>query len=515
MFHSPWLKPINFGLIRMIISYILRCQQEVSKMYTFKTKPYDHQLDAFNKSWKSPYHALFMEMGTGKTKVIVDTMGALFENSKITHALVLAPKGVFDNWVQLEIPAHLPERIKRYVVRWQPNFTQKYKEELLKVAVPDRRDENTLNILVMNIEALSTKKGAGAAYRFLELNPNSFMAVDESTTIKNRTAARTKNVLRCGEMAKYRRILTGSPVTKSPMDLYTQCGFLSLDALNFRSYFSFQARYAVMRRRTMGVKNFQEIVSFQRLDELSEKLNAFATRVLKEDCLDLPAKVYVRRKVELTSEQRKLYGQMKELALAQLADGKLATTANVLTQIMRLHQIACGHFQPDEDAPIEPLNNNRLNELLSICEENSGKSIIWATWTHDIKAIEEALTNAYGPDSVASYYGATPQDERQEIVRQFEDVNSPLRFFVGQPSTAGYGITLIAASTVIYYSNSYNLEHRIQSEDRAHRIGQKKSVTYIDLYTPGTIDEKITQALRDKINLAGKVLGEDLVEWLV
>ena len=116
---------------------------------------------------------------------------------------------------------------------------------------------------------------------------------------------------------------------------------------------------------------------------------------------------------------------------------------------------------------------------------------------------------------MASYYGATPQDERQEIVRQFEDVNSPLRFFVGQPSTAGYGITLIAASTVIYYSNSYNLEHRIQSEDRAHRIGQKKSVTYIDLYTPGTIDEKITQALRDKINLAGKVLGEDLVEWLV
>ena len=484
-------------------------------MYSFHTEPYDHQRDAFNASWQLPYHALFMEMGTGKTKVIVDTMGALFEAGELTHALVVAPKGVFDNWVQLEIPAHLPERIKRYVVRWQPNFTKKYKEELLDVAVPARRAKDTLNVLVMNVEALSTTKGAGAALRYLELNPHSIMVVDESTTIKNRTASRTKTVMKCGEKAKYRRILTGSPVTKSPMDLYTQCNFLAAEALNFKSFFSFQHRYAVMRKRTMGQKSFNEIVSFQRLDELSAKLDKFSTRVLKEDCLDLPEKVYVRRKVEMTTEQKKLYGQMKELALAQLGNGKVATTVNVLTQIMRLQQIACGHFQPDDEAPIEPIKNNRLDELLSVCEESSGKSIIWATWTHDINAIKSALSKQYGEDSVATYYGATPQEERQEIVRRFQDPNDPLRFFVGQPSTGGYGITLTAASTVIYFSNSYNLEHRIQSEDRAHRIGQTQSVTYVDLYTPGTIDEKITKALRNKIDLAGEVLGEDLVEWLV
>ena len=484
-------------------------------MYSFKTQPYDHQQTAFQTSWKAPYHALFMEMGTGKTKVIVDTMGALFEEVEITQALVVAPKGVFDNWVQLEIPAHLPDRIKRYVVRWQPNFTKKYKEELLDVAVPSRRLKDTLNVLVMNVEALSTRKGAAAALRYLDLNPKSIMVVDESTTIKNRTASRTKTVIKCGEKAKYRRILTGSPVTKSPMDLFTQCNFLACEALNFKSYFAFQHRYAVMRKRTMGMKSFNEIVSFQRLEELSGKLGKFSTRVLKEECLDLPPKVYVRRKVEMTTEQRQLYAQMKEFALAQLGDGKLATTANVLTQIMRLHQIACGHFQPDDEAPIESIKHNRLEELLNVCEENSGKSIIWATWTHDIQAIKAALAKAYGEDSVATYYGATLQDERQEIVRRFQDPNDPLRFFVGQPSTGGYGITLTEASTVIYYSNSYNLEHRIQSEDRAHRIGQTKSVTYIDLYTPHTIDEKITQALRDKINLAGKVLGEELVEWLV
>ena len=379
-------------------------------MYSFKTQPYDHQQTAFQKSWKAPYHALFMEMGTGKTKVIVDTMGALFEEGEITHALVVAPKGVFDNWVQLEIPAHLPDRIKRYVVRWQPNFTKKYKEELLDVAVPSRRLKDTLNVLVMNVEALSTRKGAAAALRYLDLNPKSIMVVDESTTIKNRTASRTKTVIKCGEKAKYRRILTGSPVTKSPMDLFTQCNFLACEALNFKSYFAFQHRYAVMRKRTMGMKSFNEIVSFQRLEELSGKLGKFSTRVLKEECLDLPPKVYMRRKVEMTVEQKKLYAQMKEFALAQLGDGKLATTANVLTQIMRLHQIACGHFQPDDDAPIEPIKHNRLEELLTICEENSGKSIIWATWTHDINTIKEALAKAYGEDSVATYYGATPQD---------------------------------------------------------------------------------------------------------
>ena len=195
-----------------------------------------------------------------------------------------------------------------------------------------------------------------------------------------------------------------------------------------------------MRKRTMGMKSFNEIVSFQRLEELSGKLGKFSTRVLKEECLDLPPKVYVRRKVEMTTEQRQLYAQMKEFALAQLGDGKLATTANVLTQIMRLHQIACGHFQPDDEAPIESIKHNRLEELLNVCEENSGKSIIWATWTHDIQAIEAALAKAYGEDSVATYYGATPQDERQEIVRRFQDPNDSLRFFVGQPSTGGYAL---------------------------------------------------------------------------
>jgi SNF2 family DNA or RNA helicase len=366
----------------------------------------------------------------------------------------------------------------------------------------------------MNVEALSTPRGTKAAYFFLKENPDNIMIVDESTTIKNRKATRTKNIMMLAKNAKYKRILTGSPVTKSPMDLFSQCAFLSPDALGFNSYYSFQNRYALVQKRKMGTRAFQEIVGYRRLDELNMKLDRFSNRILKEECLDLPDKVYICRDVELTEEQKRVYKQMKKLALAELQNGGLATTASVLTQIMRLQQICCGHLQPDE-GEVQVLDSNRLRELLEITDELQGKAIIWATYTHDIQQVANALRDRFGPEAVATYYGDTKQDERQQIVDTFQDKASPLRFFVGQPRTGGYGITLTAANTVIYYSNSYDLEIRLQSEDRAHRIGQKNKVTYIDLVSPDTIDVKILEALRCKIDLAGKVLGEQARSWLL
>jgi SNF2 family DNA or RNA helicase len=486
-------------------------QGDNMKNYQFKTKPYDHQKEIWEKSWFEPYYALFAEMGTGKSKIAIDTIGALYLTGQIDTALVLAPKGVFDNWVKGEFPTHLPENIEYKIVRWQPNWTKKYTAEIKEVAI--RGDSKALNILVMNIEALSTAKGAASAKRFLERNPDNLTLIDESTTIKNRQAQRTKTVLDLTRVSKFRRILTGSPITKSPMDLYAQCAFLSPEALGFKSFYAFQGRYAVIQRRNMGHRSFQHIVGYRKLEELSEKLDKFSVRVLKSECLDLPDKVYTKRDVPLTPEQTKVYNEMKELALAQLEDGKLSTTASVLTQIMRLQQITCGFLQPD-DGPIQALKNNRMPELMNVIEEAQGKVIIWATWTHDIIEISTALSTAYGEDSVAAYYGETPQDERQKIVNRFQDPDSPLRFFVGQPRTGGYGITLTAAHTMVYYSNSYDLEIRLQSEDRAHRIGQTKSVTYVDLISPGTIDETILTALRNKINIASAVLGEDVKDWL-
>ena len=368
-----------------------------------------------------------------------------------------------------------------------------------------------LHVLIMNVEAFSTKKGTEFAFKFLRSH-KTLMVVDESTTIKTPTSKRTKSILTLGKHAAYRRILTGSPVTKSPLDLYSQCAFLDEELLGHVSYYAFRNRYAHMVERNFGGRRVQIVGSYKRLDELEEILKEFSYRVLKEDCLDLPEKIYIKRNVELTDEQTKAYATMKSAALASL-NGKLATAPHVLTQMMRLHQITCGHLKNDDGTTTE-LKNNRLDELLDLLDETEGKAIIWANYIHDIEHITKAIKKKYGDDSIVQYYGAIDTKQRQEGIKKFQDPNSPARFFIGNPQTGGYGITLTAANTVVYYSNGYDLEKRLQSEDRAHRIGQKKSVTYVDLVAPKTIDEKIRKALRAKINIASEILGEELKDWI-
>tara|TARA_R110001583_G_scaffold7411_7_gene36731 strand:- start:274 stop:1716 length:1443 start_codon:yes stop_codon:yes gene_type:complete len=478
--------------------------------YQFETEPYDHQREIFEGSWAAENFALFLEMGTGKTKLAVDTAAALFEVSRIDTVLVIAPKGVYGNWVEKEIPVHLPARIESKILLWQSNHTKAFKEQIRELAQP----HTAMHWLVMNVEAMSTKKGADVATKFLQMNARSLVIVDESTTVKNRNARRTKAVVKLGKLARYRRILTGSPVTKNPMDLFSQCAFLDQRLLGFKSYYAFQNRYAVVRSRRLGSRSFQEVVGYQRLDELHENLERFSARVLKEDCLDLPDKIYTSRNVALTSEQNDAYAQMQKLALAQLKGGELSTTASVLTQIMRLQEICCGHLRTD-DGEIQVLPSNRMDELLTVVDEMMGKVIIWATWVYDIENIVETLRHKYGPRAAEGFYGATPQESRHDIVERFQDPDSELRFFVGNPKTGGYGLTLTAATNMVYYNNGYDLETRIQSEDRAHRIGQEHHVLYVDLISRGTVDEKILAALRGKINLAQQVLGEGARQWLL
>ena len=476
--------------------------------YKFKTQPYEHQLHALGASHNKENFALFMEMGTGKSKVLVDNIAMLYDKGKINAALIVAPKGVYRNWERQEIPTHMPEHIVYNVVTWSPVTTKKQQNENMKLF----KHGDQLTIFLMNIEAFSTKKGLDIAQRFL-LAHQTLMAIDESTTIKSPTARRTKNVLKLRNYAKDRRILTGSPVTKSPLDLYTQCYFLDPFYLDFSSYYTFRNRYASMVDRNVGSHSFKLVTGYVRLDELNDKLNKFSYRVLKEDCLDLPDKVYMKRFVAMTPEQTKLYEEMKKHALAEL-DGKMTSAASALAQMVRLHQITCGHLATD-DGEVTQVKNNRIDELLDVIEEVNGKVIIWAIYRHDIRQIENTLAEKYGKDSVKSFYGDTADSDRQDIVNAFQDRESNLRFFVGNPRTGGYGLTLTASHTVVYYSNSYDLEIRLQSEDRAHRIGQKEKVTYVDLISEKTIDEFIVKNLRAKINLATKVLGEDLKKWLI
>jgi len=474
--------------------------------YKFRTKPYKHQLTALEKSWNKETYAYFMEMGTGKTKVLIDNMSMLYDKGKIDGALIIAPKGVVKTWYEQEIPTHLPTHIENVTILWQSNITKKQEEKLETLF----EIETALHILVMNVEALSTEKGVKFAHKFLNSH-RALMAIDESTTIKTPTAKRTKNIIGLGKISKYRRIMTGSPVTKNPLDLYTQCEFLDPYLLDFASYYAFRNRYAVMKTMHVRGRSIQVVHAFQNMGELSEKLKNFSYRVLKEDCLDLPPKNWIKRHIILSKEQEKIYKQMKEHALATL-NGKVTSTMTVITQLMRLQQITCGHFVAD-DGSTQEIKNNRITELMDVLDETEGKAIIWGHWQKDIQNIFSEIEKAHGPGSVVSYYGLTPQDERQDNIRKFQS-DPKCRFFVGTPSTGGYGITLTSANTVIYYSNGYDLEKRLQSEDRAHRIGQKKNVTYIDIIAEKTVDEKIQESLRKKINIASEVLGEELRAWI-
>ena len=475
--------------------------------YKFKTKPYAHQLKALEMSWNKEVFAYFMEMGTGKSKVLLDNVAMLFDKGKINSVLIVAPKGVYKNWYDSEIPEHLPKHIDRNVVLWKALITKEQKSKLDSLFV---QDFTKLQIFIMNVEALSTRKGLDFAHQFLNVRKALF-AIDESTTIKNPGAKRTKNIIQLSTLGKYRRILTGSPVTKSPLDLYTQCRFLDPWLLGHQSYYSFRTRYALMRNMNFNGRSVNVVVGYQRLAELAESLKPFSYRVLKDDCLDLPPKTYMKRIIQLTPEQKKVYEEMKKTALATL-NGKTVTTMNVITQLMRLQQITCGHFKADDDS-VQKIKSNRITELMDVLEEMEGKAIIWAHWRHDIDIIVKSIEDKY-PGSVVTYYGDTTTEDRQKAIQKIQDPESKVRFLVGTPQTGGYGITLTGASTMIYYSNGYDLEKRQQSEARIDRIGQEKPMTYIDILAEDTIDEKIVKSLRKKVNIATEIMGEELKAWI-
>ena len=479
--------------------------------FNFKTKPYAHQLKALQESYQEESFALLMDMGTGKSKVLVDTIAYLSGADKINSVLILAPKGVYKNWVGKEIPTHMPD-IQYKVAYWASPLTTKHKNDIRDIWKPDE----FLHIFVMNIEALSSGKAEEVASKFIGSHwGQTLIAVDESTVIKNHKARRTKSAIRLAKKCKYKRVLTGSPITKTPLDLFSQFAFLGETLLGFKSYYAFCSRYADMIKRTAsgGSHQYNQILGFRNLDELTRSIKPYSFRVTKEECLDLPDKIYFKRDIELTPEQKNLYKQMKRSAVALLEDMEMVTANAVITQLLRLHQISCGFVNTDDGNMIE-IKNNRMSELLSILEETNNKVIIWANYRHDILAIYSELKKIYGKDSVATYCGDTAGEQRQAIVERFQE-SEDLRFFIGQPRTGGYGLTLTAASTIIYYSNSYDLEVRLQSEDRAHRIGQTNTVNYIDLIAQDTVDEKIVNALRKKINIATQVLEEDWKKWLI
>ena len=476
----------------------------------FKTKPYQHQLDALTAGMHKPSYGYLMEMGTGKSKVLLDNIAGLYLSGEINFALILAPKGVYRNWVAKEIPEHMSEQVPHRVIRWVANPNKAQRAEVKEVS----KGFDGLTFFVMNVEAFSTLKGKTAGeWMAKHFGEAGLIAIDEATTIKNHKAKRTKALLKIAAQFSYRRILTGSPITKSPMDAFAQFEFLGPRTLGFDSFYAFQGRYAVTQKRKMGSISFDQVVGYRNLDELTKKIDENSFRVLKKDCLDLPEKMYTVRYVSMTDDQAKMYEQLRTMAMTMLNETELVTAPAVITQMLRMQQVLSGHLKTD-DGDMVYFPSRRMDVLRELLDEHSGKAIVWSRFRYDIQQITEMLNDTFGEGCAASYYGDTSDDVRNDIVRNFQDPSHPLRFFVGNPATAGYGLTLTEANLCVYYANDYNLETRLQSEDRAHRIGQRNNVTYVDLIAAGSIDEKIVAALRAKIDIGAVVLGEQARAWL-
>jgi Superfamily II DNA/RNA helicases, SNF2 family len=487
-------------------------------MYTSRTTAHAHQIEALNRLRARPdTFALLMGTGTGKTKVVLDEWGERV--SEIPNLLVVAPAGSYANWYldrspeePSEATKHLDPALRKDMLlhHWNSGGGVGWKETT-KAFLKER---SRPRMFVVNVEALSSvDRMVTACQTFLTSAPT-LVCVDESSRIKGHNTLRTKAVMKLGGLAASRRIATGLVTPQSPMDLWSQFAFLNPAILGCRTFAGFRSTYAITRKEHFPGARWpvEIIVGFRNLDQLAKRIEPYSYRVHKEDCLDLPEKVYTTRDVALSDEQSKAYRELKEFATTKLEAEAHVTATSVITQILRLHQLLCGHLV-DEQGIVHELSEQRTSALLDVLAEHDGKAVIWVSYEHSLKKLYARLEKEYGPGCVAAFWGGNRSERLDDETRFKTDPNC--RFMLATPGAGGMGNTWIVADLVIYFSNSYDLEQRVQSEDRTHRMGQSKSVTYVDLVARGTVDEKILQALRAKINLSAQITGANWKEWVV
>lgn len=485
--------------------------------YEFHTQPFKHQLQAFEQTRELPSYGILWEQGCGKTKLAIDNACYLYEQDKINAVLVIAPNGVHRNWLTDELPAHVPTRLRRSCraevwdsVKSKQVGHKRKMEELLK--------HSGLAWLFMSYDGFMTERGKAFAKRFL-LQRRCFYALDEAHNIKSPNAKRTKTIVASGKYAPYRRILTGTPVANGPFDLYSQVRFLDEDFWKRHELANFQAfkfHYGEWLTRTEAQNRlgfdpgYDKLIRYKNLEELNSRLASISTRVTKETAgLNLPPKLFSKRYYELTSKQRDFYQQLREKYIIELENGSIVDGTLPIVRLLRLQQIACGYMQTDTDEPVKLIEekNPRLNALEDIISGIYSQGIVWARFTKDIDQIMELL----GSNAVR-YDGKVSDDEAEKAKQQFQ--RGEVQWFVGNPAKGKEGLTFVNAKHVIYYSNSFKLIDRLQSEDRAHRIGQEDKVSYIDIEALNTVDSRIINALRDKYDIAAQITGDQLKEWI-
>ena len=484
---------------------------EIPSEMSFKKKPFKHQVEAFLAAKDREYFAYLCEMRTGKSKMLVDEVSYLYKSGRIDGLVLVTMTTLCAMWATTQLPENIPDDITTRVCLWRNN-TKAFERELALMMKPT---VHTLDVLLMNVEAVKTDRGYGALLKFLKTHKVLF-AIDESTIIKGQDSDQSKICRKLGKLAKYRRILTGSPSPERPLDVYAQFDFLKEGCLGHTSFFSFKNRYAVTQTKYVNGRKFQEIIGYQRLDELQKKISECSYRKLRRECFDIPENRYPLY-VQLSPEQKKFYDTLRDDALAWLDSGEPVTAPLVITRLMRLRQALC-NIAVTDDKLVRFIsdNNPRMDVLLQALEEAGDKKvIIWSNFTPAIVKINETIARRFGKKSTAMIYGGVSPKERDDVRLLFQDKSSDLRFLPMQPGIGGFGLDLTASDTMIYHDHDWPRLKREQSETRVLGPMQTSTlITNIDLVAMGTLDEDLIARYSEKKELSDQVTGDNLRQLL-
>jgi len=482
--------------------------------FKFKTQPFEHQLKDFLRARDREFYAHFWDQGTGKSKILIDTFSWNVQQGRVQALLVICPNIVKATWEDDELPTHVPDWLKTDVLVWDASTKRSVDTWILSPT------KDAVKIMVMNVEALSHDSGVKAATLFCS-KYNTMIAIDESSTISNHKASRTKTCLKLAKLAKIRRVADGTPADESPLQYFAQCRFLSPTILG-DNFYAFRNKYAVLG----GFKG-KQVVGYANLEDLRMALDEHSSRVLKSEVFDLPPQLFEKRQVELSPEQKKIYTDLRDQLLAETKSGVIEVQ-HAITKLLRLHQVV-GGFMPatmytedpetGEQEPVYfdrppqiPGENPKLSALLDIIKGTKEKVIVYCRFRPEMDLITKTLRELYGQDMVVEMRGGMSKDARSVAKSSFQEGN--VRFLVAQSRAAGRGLTLTACHTVVYYSNDFSLTIRKQSMDRVYRYGQDKPVTYFDLVAKDTIDLHLLRALRKKKSLADLVHGDPTLAWI-
>lgn len=503
------------------------------KTFPFVWAPLNHQMEEFTNNKLDSRRGLLWDPGTGKSKTLIDKMVYLYKMGKIDTVILMAKKGEYTNWKYVELPEHVPNGIRKWrdendVVQEGPfpdevpedwrvieYDCEVYRSSLKEWEKQKLRDlvkpSHKLRILNINAESMLFEGGQVARAFAKSTRKGLLFGLDESTLAKSHKSARSKEIYRLARMAHYRVIMTGTFSPQSPLDVWGQSLVLGDGILGTTSYYSFKGNYCVEETKYFGKKSFKQVTGAKNLDSLNRIIKTFASIKERHEVVDLPPKVYKKTVVTMTDQQEEAYSTMRDMAFADLGDDVVVDAISAMDVISKMDQIACGQIKTDAGYQIIP--NNRLEAVLNGMEASSGKAIIWCNYRGLLEYYYEKIALEYGPDSVGRYYGGVRDDERERTVHEFQN-GSHLRWIVANQQSLGYGRTLTRGVENHYVSNGYNLEHRIQSEDRTMRIGQRNSVLYTDYYCRDTVNEKLFVALRKKKNMMAEILGTSLRNWI-